>query len=98
LFLEKKKKPSSVEEKKPEKILVDIPSKKEVLKKLKLKLKVPTGQISTIVKIVNYLKSKFSNCEVEISISATSGEIERTDYEDKILETFKQTGIEILDE
>lgn len=93
-----KEKPSSVEEKKPEKILVDIPSKKEVLKKLKLKLKVPTGQISTIVKIVNYLKSKFSNCEVEISISATSGEIERTDYEDKILETFKQTGIEILDE
>jgi hypothetical protein len=74
------------------------PTEKRALKELKLKLKVPIGQISTIARIANYLKAKFSKCDVEISISATSGEIEVTEYEDKILEALKQAGVEIEEE
>jgi len=51
--------------------------------------------MSTIVRIVNYLKSKFAQCEVKILISAINGEIEVSEYEDKILEALKQADIKI---
>jgi len=70
----------------------------KTLKKLNLKLRVPVGQISTIAKITNYLKTKFLKCEVEITISATEGEIKITDYEDKLLEALRQAKIEITKE
>ena len=89
---------SSVEVEKPEEKYTDGSSEKRTLKELKLKLKVSTGQISTIARIVSYLKTKFSRCDVEISISATSGKIEVTDYEDKILEALKQASVEIDEE
>uniref|UniRef100_A0A7V3ZKG0 AAA family ATPase n=1 Tax=Dictyoglomus thermophilum TaxID=14 RepID=A0A7V3ZKG0_DICTH len=64
-------------------------------KKIDLKLDVPKGKISDVVKVVNYLNARFDECRVKIEISAQNGEVSVSDYEDKILETLKQAGIEI---
>ena len=66
--------------------------------KVSLKLKVPVGQISTIARVMNYLKNKFNYCDIEITINATNGRIEITEYEDKVMEALKQADIEIEDE
>jgi len=63
--------------------------------KISLKLKVPVGQFSTIARIVNYLKNKFNQCTIEITIHAGNGEIPETEYEDKVKEALIQSGIEI---
>ena len=41
--------------------------------------------------IMNLLQSKFENLEIEIM--ATDGSISDQDYEDKIMEAFRQLGI-----
>jgi len=66
--------------------------------KISLKLRVPVGQISTIAKIANYLKNKFDQCTIEITIHASNGEIQITEYEDKVMEALTQGGIEIEEE
>jgi len=63
--------------------------------KISLKLKVPVGQFSTIARIVNYLKNKFNQCTIEITIHTGNGEIPETEYEDKVKEALIQSGIEI---
>jgi hypothetical protein len=73
-------------------------SQVEKIRYLKLKLDVPVGQMSTIVKIMNYLNEKFAQCNIKITIQATDGEISKSDYEDKILEAFNQAGIKIEEE
>jgi len=73
-------------------------SSSEKILSLRLKLNVPAGQISTIAKIANHLKNNFSKCEVEITISATEGQIEKTDYENKILEALRQARVDIKEE
>lgn len=73
-------------------------SRRRILRELKLNLKVPVGHISTIARIANHLNTKFAKCDVYISIEASNGEIEITDYEDRILEALRQAGIEIIDE
>ena len=71
---------------------------KEKYSKISLILKVPVGQISTIAKIVNYLKNKFNQCTIEITIHASNGEIRITEYEDKVMEALTQGDIEIEEE
>ena len=66
--------------------------------KVSLKLKVPVGQISTIAKIVNYLKDKFNQCTTEVTIHANDGEIWITEYDDKVMEALRQGGIRIEEE
>ena len=66
--------------------------------KVSLKLKVPVGQISTIARIINYLKNKFNQCTIEITIQATDGEIQIREYEDKVREALTQGNIEIEEE
>ena len=66
--------------------------------KIHLRLKVPVGQISTIARIVNYLKDKFNQCTVEITIHASDGGISITEYEDKVMEALIQGNIEIKEE
>ncbi len=61
--------------------------KKEYGKKyhtIHLKLGVPTGKLSDIVKTVNYIKSKFNKVDVKVEITAVNGEMSVPDYEDKI--------------
>ena len=70
----------------------------EKYSKVRLKLKVPVGQISTIARIVNYLKNKFNQCSIEITIDTGDGEIQITEYEDKIREALTQGDIKIEEE
>ena len=57
-----------------------------------VRFKVPRGKISNIMGIMNLLQSKFENLEIEIV--ATDGSISDQDYEDKIMEAFRQLGID----
>ncbi len=66
-----------------------------IYKKLHLKVAVPHGRMSDISKIINFLNSKFPDCQVEVEIRAEGGEITVADYEDKIKETLTQADIEI---
>ena len=76
----------------------------EKYSKITLKLGVPIKeistirQISTIAKIVDYLKNKFNLCKIEITIHASDGKISITDYEDKVKEALIQSDIEIKEE
>ena len=76
----------------------------EKYSKITLKLGVPIReistirQISTIAKIVDYLKNKFNLCKIEITIHASDGKISITDYEDKVKEALIQSDIEIKEE
>jgi hypothetical protein len=68
--------------------------------KLSLKLRVPAGQISTIARIISYLRSKFNRCAVEVILHASDGKLQATEYENKVIEALNQAGIEVeeLDE
>jgi hypothetical protein len=66
------------------------------IKRLKLELKVPIGQTSTVTRILNYLKDKFSHVTVTVSVQAEDGALEKSDYEDRILEALRQSGINII--
>jgi len=74
-----------------------IPSNEEY-KRVFLKLNVPTGKISPIVPIVNYLTKKFSQCIIKIEIHAQRGSIKMRDYENKIEEALNQAGIRVENE
>jgi len=63
-----------------------------------LKLGVPTGKLSDIVRVIPYIKSKFNKVDVKVEISAVNGEMSVSDYEDKIKEAIKQAEVEIEDE
>lgn len=69
----------------------------KIRKELKLNIKVPVGKISSIARIANYLKTKFSKCDVNIIIHTSGGEINESEYENKILESFKQEGIDFIE-
>ncbi len=58
---------------------------------VKLKFKVPRGKVSNVMGIMNLLQSKFDSLEIEII--ASEGSISDQDYEDKIMEAFRQLGI-----
>ncbi len=66
-----------------------------VKESIRMNLEVPVGQISTIVRVVNYLRNKFEQCSVKVTIQASDGKISEADYEDKILEALKQAGIKV---
>lgn len=76
-----------------------IPSVPEGYKKVYLKLDVPVGRLSDISKVVNtILKNRFNNVKLKIEIEAGDGFISKSDYEDKISESFIQTGIDVIEE
>ncbi len=63
--------------------------------RINLKLSVPSGKLSDIVKIVNYLKGKFNQVNIKVEISPQNGKIAISDYEDKVREAITQAGIGI---
>jgi hypothetical protein len=65
---------------------------------IRLKLGVPTGKLSDIVRVIPFIKSKFTTVDVKVEISAANGEMSESDYEDKIKEAIKQAEVEIEDE
>ena len=58
-----------------------------------LRFAVPKGKVSSIMGVMNLLQLKFDSLAIEIT--ATGGQISDQDYEDKIMETFRQLGIEV---
>lgn len=54
---------------------------------------VPRGKLADIMRIMNYLQSKFRTLEIELI--ATDGRISDQEIEDKVKEAFRQLGIEI---
>lgn len=65
----------------------------KVKKSVKLKIPVPKGKVSNLMGMMNLLNIKFNKLTVEIE--ATDGGISEQDYEDKIMETLRQMGVEI---
>jgi hypothetical protein len=61
--------------------------------KIHLKFTVPHGKLSDIMRTLNLIQRKFNKLEIEVT--ATEGNITDQDYEDKILETFRQLGIDV---
>jgi len=70
-------------------------SETKTIRQLKLKFQVPSGKVSGIMGAMNLIQSKFK--AVEIELTATDGSISEQDYEDKIMETFRQLGVELAD-
>lgn len=54
---------------------------------------VPRGKIADIMRVMNYLQTKFNTLEIELI--ATDGRISNQDIEEKLKEAFRQLGIEI---
>jgi hypothetical protein len=65
---------------------------------INLKLNVPSGKLSDIVRIVNFIKLKFNQVNIKIEIIAREGEIACSDYEDKVKEGLNQAGINVEEE
>jgi len=68
------------------------------ISKLLLKLNITPGKFSSIVKTINLISEKFESVDIKIEISAKHGEMLKSEYEDKIIETIKQLGLEIEEE
>ncbi len=67
-------------------------------KKISLKIKIPSGELSHFANSIFYLKTLFRQIDIKVEIEAKDGEIKITDYEDKIKEAFKQSSIKIEEE
>jgi len=63
--------------------------------RIRLKLRVPSGKLSDIVRMVTYIKQKFDQVDVGVDISTQEGEITVPDYEDKIKEAIQQADVVI---
>jgi len=59
---------------------------------LALRFQVPKGQVSSLLGVLNLLQQKFDT--LELTIRASGGELSDLDYETKLLEAFRQMGIE----
>lgn len=66
---------------------------KEAKPRVRMKFQVPKGKVSGIMGVMNLLQSRFENLEIELT--ATGGSISEQDYEDKIVEAFRQLGIDV---
>lgn len=67
--------------------------------KLILTLRVPHGQMITLTRITNFLKGKFDNLSIVVTLNAEGGEgISEEEYKDKILEAINQSGIDVEEE
>ena len=71
-----------------------VQSKREGNTSLRIQLSLPHGKVSHLMGVMNFLQSKFELMELEIKVS--KGEISKAEYEEKIIEAFKQIGIDIV--
>ncbi len=80
----------------PDKVKEDYDEQKNIYHGINLRLDIPEGKFADVAKLVNYVKSKFNQVQVEVSIFSKHGEITTSDYEDKITVAIKQAGIKII--
>ncbi len=94
---QEKEKEVSEHDKAEESEKVDTPEEhglnKEKHFRLSLNFILPKGKVASLMGIMNYLQSKYEVLNLEIN--ATHGEITEQEYEEKILEALRQTGIEL---
>lgn len=64
--------------------------------RLRLRFAVPKGKVSGLMGLMNLLQSKFSH--MEVLLTTDQGQISDQDYEDKVRETFRQLGIDVVEE
>ncbi|MCX7611496.1 MAG: hypothetical protein N2043_07910 [Ignavibacterium sp.] len=69
---------------------------KNILTELQLKFEIPKGKVSSILGLINYIRSKFDNFEIQII--ANNGKLTKAEYDDKILESLRQLGINYIEE
>lgn len=60
-----------------------------------LGFKLPKGKVSSLLGIMNYLQSRFD--VLDVKLDAHMGSISKQEYEEKILEGFRQMGVELQD-
>lgn len=60
---------------------------------LELNFKAPKGKISDIMRIINYMQTKFES--IEFKIKATDGSLTESEYENRIVEAFDQMEIDV---
>jgi len=65
-------------------------------RQLRLRFNVPKGEVSSLMGVMNLLQYRFGR--LEVTLAAEAGEMSEQEYEDKILEAFRQLGIEIREE
>ncbi len=58
-----------------------------------ISFRVPKGKVSSIMGVMNYLQSRFEG--LDITLTASGGEITLQEYDDKVMEAFRQAGIEV---
>ena len=85
-------------EKRAKELKGEVPHEKNKYHSISLKLNVPTGKLADIVRMVNYIKSKFDQVNVKVEISSKEGEISLSDYEDKIKEAVVQANVTVEEE
>ena len=64
-----------------------------IRKEIDLKFALPKGKVSSLLGILNLLQTKFQTLSFEIH--GEDGELTEDEFEDKIMEAFRQMGIEI---
>lgn len=67
-------------------------------RKISLKLNVPSGKLSDIARIVNYIKGKFREVNIRVEISTQDGKLSISEYEDKVREAINQAGVSVEEE
>jgi len=85
-------------EKRAKELKGEVPPEKNKYRSISLKLNVPIGKLADIVRMVNYIKSKFEQVNIKVEISSKDGEISLSDYEDKIKEAIEQANVTIEEE
>jgi hypothetical protein len=96
---EKKDELEAVIENKTKELIGEIPPReKGKYRNISLKLNVPTGKLADIVRIVNYIKSKFEEVKIRVEIVSKKGEMTATEYDDKIREAVNMASVEVEEE
>jgi len=69
---------------------------KSKLESFEIELELPTGKLSTVSRIVQFLRSKNANVKLKVTMRVENANLTKSEYEDKIRETLNQEGIVIL--
>ncbi len=60
---------------------------------LTLRLTVPKGKVASLMGVMNLLQSRFSSMQVTLHVEG--GQLSEQEYEDKVMETFRQMGVDV---
>ena len=62
---------------------------------INLELSVPLGRLSDVVRMINYLRTKFEGVDVKVSITAKQGKMTPEEYKEKVKEAIAQSQIKV---